>query len=93
MKNAALSAASHGCIDAGYCECSPSRGEVHTDGRRFDGRVAHGDGNQQPLAGEELEVLLRDILAASKRLNEDNSEQRRQHACTRRNLTPCSRVV
>jgi hypothetical protein len=39
-----------------------------------------GDSNRQPLAGEEIERLLRDVLAASKRINEDSSEQRRQNA-------------
>jgi hypothetical protein len=39
-----------------------------------------GDSNRQPLAGEEVENLLRDVLAASKRNNEDVSEQRRQNA-------------
>ena len=39
-----------------------------------------GDSNRQPLTGEELENLLRDVLAASKRTNKDISEQRRQSA-------------
>ena len=39
-----------------------------------------GDSNRQPLAGEEVENLLRDLLAASKRNNEDISEQKRQNA-------------
>ena len=39
-----------------------------------------GDTNRQPLAREELEVLLRDALAISKRSNEEISEQRRQQA-------------
>ena len=39
-----------------------------------------GDSNRQPLAGEELENLLRDVLAASQRNNEDIREQRRQKA-------------
>ena len=45
-----------------------------------------GGSNQQPLAREELEILLRDALAATKRSNEDISEQRRQHACIMKKL-------
>ena len=45
-----------------------------------------GGSNQQPLAREELEVLLRDALAATKRNNEEVSEQRRQQACVQKEL-------
>ena len=45
-----------------------------------------GDTNRQPLAREELEVLLRDALAATKRSNEEISEQRRQQACILKKL-------
>ena len=36
--------------------------------------------NRQPPAGEELQNLLRDALAATKRSHEEISEQKRQHA-------------
>ena len=42
--------------------------------------------NQLPLAREDLEVLLRDALAATKRSNEEISEQRRQLACILKKL-------
>ena len=38
------------------------------------------DRDQQPPAGEELQNLLRDALAATKRSHEEISEQKRQHA-------------
>ena len=45
-----------------------------------------GGSDQQPLAREELEVLLRDALAATKRSHEEISEQRRQQACILKKL-------
>ena len=45
-----------------------------------------GGSNQQPLAREELEALLRDALAATKRSHEEISEQRRQQACILKKL-------
>ena len=39
-----------------------------------------GDRNQDPPVGEELQNLLRDALAATKRSHEDISEQKRQYA-------------
>ena len=39
-----------------------------------------GDRTQDPPAGEELQSLLRDALAATKRSHEDISEQKRQYA-------------
>ena len=45
-----------------------------------------GGSDQLPLAREELEVLLRDALAATKRSHEEISEQRRQQACILKKL-------
>lgn len=45
-----------------------------------------GNSNQQPLAGEEVETLLRDLVASSKRYSEELREQKRQNASLMRKM-------